>query len=53
MSTMDVHTSVEVVVAPPVSETAILPGDHLPLHNTSHMFSPGVGHMHDNIYLHA
>ena len=43
---------VEVVVAPPAAVMALFPSDPLPSHNTSHMFSPGVGRMRDNLYLH-
>ena len=48
-----VRTKVAMVDAPPMVEANVIPNDPLPSHNTSHMFSPRVGHMHDNIYLHA
>ena len=48
-----VRTEVEVLAAPPTSVVAIPPNDPLPSHSMSHMFSPRVGHMRDNLYLHA
>ena len=45
---MVVHTTVELVFV------ATIPlDDPLHSHNMIRMFSPGVGHMHDNIYLHV
>ena len=48
-----VWTEVEVVAIPPTDMVATSPNDPLPSHSMSHMFSPGVGHMCDNLYLHA
>ena len=48
-----VQIEVEVVFVPPAVATAAPLDDPLASHNTSHIFSPGVGRMHDNLYLHA
>ena len=48
-----VRTVVEVMVAPATAAVTVPLGDPLPSHNTSHIFSLGVGRMHNNIYLHA
>ena len=50
---VEAHTAIEVVVAPPTATMIVPTSNPLPSHNMSHMFSPGVGHMHDNIYLHS
>ena len=50
-STLQVHNAVGVVGVPPAAVVVIVV--LLPLHSSSHMFYLEVGHMRDNIYLHA